>query len=83
MKVRVNSNFVVDLSNVTSYGFVCFHDNIIFNFDDEELDIIELDGFCPYELHKTLNEKFMEAHLLDKPFFDAYTELLQDVLAKK
>jgi hypothetical protein len=87
MEVRVSSNFIVNLKNVTSYGFVHFpNNNIIFNFDDEELDVIDM-GECleapTEEQYNNLNDKFIEAIAAQQQFFDAYKVLLESMIADK
>ena len=86
MKVRVCSNFIVNLDNVTSFGFVHFETNVVFNFDDEEMDVIDTDEIvvAPTEDHwYELNEKFMSAVAAQQPFFDAYKELLNIIITNK
>jgi hypothetical protein len=99
MKIRVCKNFVVDLDSVTSYGFVFFDgvqeaSNVIFNYDDEEMDLCvecshitednEVDGYITLteEQYEKLNDMFMSMLARGASFFDAYS-FVKDMLGEK
>jgi hypothetical protein len=97
MKIRVCKNFVVDLALVKSYGFVFFDrlegtSNVIFNYDDEEMDVCvecspeaeqnEVSLVLTEDQYEKLNEMFIQMLARDASFFDAYS-FVKDMLSEK